>query len=107
MTDLDNGRRVKRVREALLHTTPGVCSERAMLITDSYKATEDEPIIIRRAKAFDKILSEMTIFIEPEQMIVGNQASELWAAPIFPEYSLNGSSTSWMILKNVREMLLR
>jgi len=87
MTDLDNGRRVKRVREALLHTTPGVCSERALLITDSYKATEDEPIIIRRAKAFDKILSEMTIFIEPEQMIVGNQASELWAAPIFPEYS--------------------
>ncbi len=80
--------RIKKVREDLIEVIPSVCSERAELLTESYKETEDLPIIIRRAKALGNILSNMSIFIEDDQMIVGNQASRQKAAPIFPEYSI-------------------
>lgn len=83
----DHKTRIKNVREDLISTAPSICSERAILLTESYKETEDLPIIIRRAKALDNILSNMSIFIEDGQMIVGNQASRQKAAPIFPEYS--------------------
>ena len=39
----------------------------------------------------------MSIFIEPGELIVGNQASKLRAAPIFPEYAVE-----W-ILKEIDE----
>ncbi len=61
--------RIKKVREDLIEVIPSVCSERAELLTESYKETEDLPIIIRRAKALGNILSNMSIFIEDDQMI--------------------------------------
>lgn len=87
--DEERLQRVSKVREDLMQLTPMICSERATIITESYKETERLPMIIRRAKALDKILSEMSIYIEDDQLIVGNQASVGRAAPIFPEYSIN------------------
>jgi pyruvate formate-lyase/glycerol dehydratase family glycyl radical enzyme len=81
--------RVKRVRSDLMNMIPEICPERALLITASYRETEGQPMLIRRAKALDRILRNMTIIIEDEQLIVGNQASRGRAAPIFPEYSFD------------------
>jgi formate C-acetyltransferase len=81
--------RIKRVRDELMSIQPEVCPERALLITKSYKQTEKLPMIIRRAKALEKILAEMPIYIEEDQLIVGNQAGKNRAAPIFPEYSID------------------
>ncbi|WP_043600201.1 glycyl radical protein [Solidesulfovibrio magneticus] len=68
-------------------TTPTICPERAMLITESYKETEALPMVLRRAKALEKILAGMPIFIQDGELIVGNQASKPRSAPIFPEFS--------------------
>lgn len=46
--------------------------ERSILLTESYKQTEGEPIIIRRAKALDHILTNMTLNIQDWEIIVGN-----------------------------------
>ena len=81
--------RVKRVRDQLMAIKPEICPERALLITEAYKQTEDTPMILRRAKALEIILAEMPIYIEDEQLIVGNQAGKNRAAPIFPEYSID------------------
>ena len=81
--------RVERAREQLMSTAPEICPERALLITESYKQTEHLPMILRRAKALEQILSEMPIYIEEHQLIVGNQAGQNRAAPIFPEYSID------------------
>lgn len=43
--------------------------------------------MIRRALAMADILEKMTIYIERDMLIVGNQASANFAAPVFPEYS--------------------
>ncbi len=79
--------RVGRVKERFLAIQPEICVERARLVTESYKETEAEPIHIRRAKALEKILAEMTIFIQDDELIVGNQATKPRSSPIFPEFS--------------------
>ena len=81
--------RTQRLNRILLEVEPEMCIERARLVTESYKTTEGQPQIIRRAKALDKVLSEMSIFIQDEQMIVGNQAKGLRWAPLFPETEAN------------------
>jgi pyruvate formate-lyase/glycerol dehydratase family glycyl radical enzyme len=62
-----------------------VCTERARLYTESFKATEGEPMIIRRAKAFSHILENMTVYILDDELIVGNFASDPACLPIYPE----------------------
>ena len=79
--------RVEAIRERFISLTPEICVERAQYITESYKETEDQPIHIRRAKALGKILGQMTIFIQPDEIIVGNQCTKPRAAPVFPEFS--------------------
>jgi pyruvate formate-lyase/glycerol dehydratase family glycyl radical enzyme len=80
--------RVEMLRKTLLDTVPAICSERANLLTESWKETEAQPVEIRRAKALEKILGEMSIFIRPGELIVGNQASSIRAAPVFPEFAV-------------------
>ena len=58
-------------------------------------------MILRKAKAFKKTLENMTIYIEPDSLIVGNQASRNFAAPVFPEYSID-----W-IIEEMDEFALR
>lgn len=79
------GWRTKLLNDTLVAVHPEICTERARIVTESYKETEGEPMIIRRAKAMKKLLSEMTIFIQEDQLIVGAQASKLRSSPIFPE----------------------
>jgi formate C-acetyltransferase len=66
---------------------PGVklCIERARLITQSYKETEGEPIVLRRAKALAYLLDNMTIWIGGHERIVGNYASTPDSIITYPE----------------------
>ena len=57
--------RTGQLRDTMLAVTPKLCSERARLYTESWKETEGQPTVIRRAKALDKILGGMSIFIRP------------------------------------------
>ena len=66
---------------------PGVklCLERARLVTESYKETEREAEVIRKAKALANVLEKMTIYILSSQRIVGNIASDQFSLPAYPE----------------------
>jgi len=66
---------------------PGVklCLERARLVTQAYRESEGEPMIIRRAKALAKVLDNMTIYIQPWEIIVGNFASNPDSIQHYPE----------------------
>jgi|GEM_PF-154154 len=64
-----------------------ICLERAELITESYKQTEGEPWILRRAKALDHLLRKMTVYILDGEQIVGNYASTPDSLPTYPEFS--------------------
>ncbi|MFC1944046.1 pyruvate formate lyase family protein [Chloroflexota bacterium] len=67
------------------HKGVKICLERARLWTESYRESEGEPEVIRRAKALDKVLSNMTIYIQPDELIVGNMASDPTKLPLYPE----------------------
>lgn len=84
--------RIMRFQKMMNHRQATVCAERAEIITKSYQETEFEPMILRKAKALKAILSEMSIYIDEDSLIIGNHASVNFAAPIFPEYSFN-----WLI----------
>lgn len=79
--------RVETIKERFIKITPGICVERAQLITESYRETEDQPIHIQRAKALEKILDGMTIFIQDDELVVGNQCTKPRSAPVYPEFS--------------------
>ncbi|MDF2566269.1 MAG: hypothetical protein K0Q53_2673, partial [Massilibacillus sp.] len=81
--------RMNKLREQLLAAHPMVCAERALLTTQSYQEHFAEPLALRRAYMLENILSSMSIYIEPETMLAGNQASSNRSAPIFPEYAMD------------------
>jgi len=80
-----SGSRVARLRERLLQTLPEVCIERGYLFTESFRETEAFPQVIRRAKALEKVLNEMTILIDDEELIVGNAIGKMRGGPVTPE----------------------
>ncbi len=86
-TDDCDFERIDRAQQYMNDRRATICPERAEIITEVYKNTEGEPQLIRRAKAFAEILSRMSIYIESDMLIFGNQASANFAAPVFPEYS--------------------
>lgn len=81
--------RIQAHKSALINiVTPPVCTERAEAYTRVYQANEDKPVIIRRALALKEHLATRTIWIKHDELIIGNQASKVRAAPIFPEYTV-------------------
>jgi pyruvate formate-lyase/glycerol dehydratase family glycyl radical enzyme len=81
--------RVARLRDRYMNTTPIIDSERAVLVTKSYQETENEPMVIRRARALAKVYREKTIFIPEDQLLVGNQGKSYRCGPMFPEYGID------------------
>ncbi|MFV0394243.1 MAG: glycyl radical protein [Coprobacillaceae bacterium] len=80
--------RMNSFREELLEKKPYICAERALLATEAYKEHQNQPSVMKRALMLKNILEKMSIYIEEETMIVGNQAASNKDAPIFPEYTL-------------------
>jgi len=68
--------------------TPPVCTERAQAYTKAYQENEDKPVVVQRALALQAHLRTRTIWIKHDELIIGNQASKVRAAPIFPEYTV-------------------
>lgn len=78
--------RTKKLNDAMRSVKPAICIERARLITESYRQTEGMPYIIRRAEGMKYLLEHMTIFIDEEELVVGNHGSKPRSAPLFPEF---------------------
>lgn len=80
--------RMEKFREDVLNKKPYICAERAMLVTETYQKHKNQPAVVKRALMLKTILDKMSIYIEDETLIVGNQAASNKDAPIFPEYTL-------------------
>ncbi|MCL2661834.1 MAG: glycyl radical protein [Oscillospiraceae bacterium] len=77
------------MRENILAAQATVCTERAVIATESYREHEQEQIVLKRAYMLADVLKNMSIYIDPDGKLVGNQASTDRAAPIFPEYAID------------------
>ncbi|ELY5829212.1 formate C-acetyltransferase/glycerol dehydratase family glycyl radical enzyme [Cronobacter turicensis] len=82
--------RIKAHKAALVQIVrPPVCTERAQHYTAVYQQHQDKPLPVRRALALAHHLANRTIWIKHDELIVGNQASQVRAAPFFPEYTVS------------------
>ncbi|MDE6169350.1 MAG: pyruvate formate lyase family protein, partial [Acetatifactor sp.] len=79
--------RIPRLVAHLFAKMPEIESARARLITESYRATEDKPIIMRRALAFEHILDNIPIIIREEELIVGSTTIAPRGCQTYPEFS--------------------
>ena len=79
--------RIGRLVDALYKNMPEIEADRAVLLTESYRATEGEPIITRRAKAFYHICAHIPITIREEELIVGSATKAPRGCQVFPEFS--------------------
>ena len=86
-TDIPKSSRIPKLIEALYAKMPVIESARAKLITESYKATEGQPVITRRAEAFAHILRNIPIIIRDNELIVGSSTIAPRGCQTFPEFS--------------------
>ena len=86
-SDIPKSPRIQKLVDALYEHMPVIESARAKLITESYKETEGEPIITRRAKAFAHILHNIPIIIRDNELIVGSSTIAPRECQTFPEFS--------------------
>lgn len=86
-TDIPKSSRITRLVDHLYEKMPVIESARAKLITESYQATEGQPMITRRAEAFAHILRHIPIIIRDEELIVGSSTIAPRGCQTYPEFS--------------------
>ena len=80
--------RIKRMKEALRISKYPLCVEFFRLANESLDETAGEPMILRRAKLHAHILDNMTIFIEPDDLLCGSGASKPFGLEMQYEYGV-------------------
>ena len=86
-TEILKSDRIPKLVENLYAKMPEIESARAILITESYRQTENEPMVIRRAKAFAHILENIPIVIRDLELIVGSTTIAPRGCQTYPEFS--------------------
>lgn len=87
--EIQKSERIPKMVEHLYAKLPEIESARAILLTESYKATEGEPIMMRRAKAFAHILDNIPIIIRDGELVVGSTTIAPRGCQTYPEFSFD------------------
>ena len=85
--EIAKSERIGKLVEHLFEKMPQIEADRAVLLTESYRASEGKPIITRRAEAFEHILKNIPITIRPFELVVGSATKSPRSCQVFPEYS--------------------
>ena len=85
--DIKKTDRIDRLVSNLFAKMPEIESARARLITESYRETENEPMIMRRARAFAHILENIPIIIRDDELVVGSSTIAPRGCQTYPEFS--------------------
>ena len=80
--------RVKRMKDSLRVNKYPLCIELFRLANESLDETGGEPTLLRRAKLHAHILDNITIFIEPEDLLCGSGASKPFGLEMQYEYGV-------------------
>lgn len=79
--------RIQYLKDELFKEKREISLERSKLYTESWKKTEGEAVIIRRAKALKNILDKTKITIKPGELIVGDRTVKPRSGVVSPEMS--------------------
>ncbi len=87
ITDLPASGRIRKLIDALYENMPEIETDRAVLLTESYRQTEGLPLIKRRALAFAHILENIPVTIRDNELVVGSATKAPRGCQVFPEFS--------------------
>ena len=79
--------RTQAIKDSLFAENRVVSLERGRLYMESYKETEGEPVVVRRAKALRHLLENHEIVIDDYDLLAGNRTAKPRAGVISPEMS--------------------
>jgi pyruvate formate-lyase/glycerol dehydratase family glycyl radical enzyme len=105
--------RVGRLKQRLEVDEFVICVEKARLVMEALSQAEGLPQIVRRAKATAHYLDNKTIFIEDDELIVGNIASKPMGleagslGPTWPKEDLVDLREAGLVLTDEDEAVLR
>ena len=79
--------RLRRIHQDLAASRVRLCPERAYLITEFYKKHDDpkEPMVVRKARALQYLLTRKAVRIHPGELIVGNAGTGRISCILQPE----------------------
>jgi pyruvate formate-lyase/glycerol dehydratase family glycyl radical enzyme len=63
--------------------------EQAKIVTSVYKENDELPVILKRALSLSETLKNITIVIDPEELIVGNRTPGIRSGVVFPEAGIS------------------
>ena len=86
---IEKAERITGLIDDLYKDKPEIEPYRAELITESFKATENQPLIIRKALAFKNILENIPVVIRDNELIVGSNSVKPRSCQTFPEFSFD------------------
>ncbi len=89
MKSLPVSERILRLKNRMVNEERYASIEQAMIITDVYKANEDQSIKVKRALSLKAALEKIEITIRQDELIVGNRTKGIRAGVIFPESGLS------------------
>lgn len=78
--------RVRELRQESFDARPSISPERAVILTDVYKANAGRvsaPML--RALAFQELCERKTVYLDPRELIVGERGPRPKACPTYPE----------------------
>ena len=83
--------RITRLRTRSLEAVPSLSDERARLLTRFFKSgvARTAAVPVQRAMAFASILENKTIYIGPDELIVGERGPAPKATPTYPEVCIH------------------
>ncbi len=92
--------RISRLKKQIIDSVPTVSIERARIVTGAYRDYADKPVLIKRALGLKRVLEKMTIYINPGDLLAGNQSESLRCPPVYPE-----NFCAWMADREEMDMM--
>jgi pyruvate formate-lyase/glycerol dehydratase family glycyl radical enzyme len=83
--------RVKQRREECVAAREHVCTGRSRLVTESWKETEGQPVMMRRARLFKKVMEGNPIIIRDGELIAGSQTRHVRGSSPYVDYTTEGA----------------
>ena len=90
---------VKKMKEFLLDAPQQIDTERLRFLLDTYQEYGSEPVILLRARLFEKVLQNKTIYID-DNPIVGTVTSKPAGVYVYPEWDAD-----WIIKEMNQTMM--
>lgn len=90
--------RIRKAKARVIDTRPSMDLENAVLLTESFRETEGEPLVIRKAKAFREQCARKSVTIWEDERIVGCSGSKVRGGIL-------SADVCWSILDNELETI--